>query len=87
MKPGFFKANQLEHRRDGIGKDFARARAAGMQVLDLTASTRRGCALEYDAAQLLQPLADASALDYDPDPRECCARAHSSVNYYASHWR
>lgn len=57
---------------------------AGLHLADLTASNPTRCGFEYDA-NLLAQLADARALDYDPDPRGLCASRASVVSYYADH--
>jgi alanine-synthesizing transaminase len=85
MKPGFSRRTSWNTEETEWARTLRERRAAGMQVLDLTASNPTRCGFEYDAARLLQPLADASALEYDPDPRGMLRARESVSNYYASH--
>ncbi len=68
--------------------DLARAHrerlAAGLPIFDLTASNPTRCGFEYDA-ELLAPLADPRALDYDPDPRGLREAREAVCAYYADH--
>jgi alanine-synthesizing transaminase len=58
--------------------------AAGLPVADLTASNPTRCGFAY-AADLLAPLADPAALDYDPDPRGSLRAREAVCRYYAEH--
>ena len=58
--------------------------AAGLSVADLTASNPTRCGLNYPG-NLLIPLADRGAFDYDPDPRGKLDAREAVCRYYASH--
>ncbi len=58
-----------------------RRRAAGGEVLDLTASNPTQCGFAYDEADILAALGDRGALVYDPDPRGM-RRAREAVRLY-----
>jgi alanine-synthesizing transaminase len=58
--------------------------AAGLQVADLTASNPTRCGFEYPA-NLLLPLSDPAALDYDPNPKGGLWAREAVCRYYADH--
>jgi len=58
--------------------------AAGLPVADLTASNPTRCGFEY-APELLAPLRDERALDYDPQPRGLLRAREAVCAYYAEH--
>jgi aspartate/methionine/tyrosine aminotransferase len=64
----------------------ARARAASeaRPIHDLTLSNPTRCAFSYDPATLLPPLANPSALAYDPDPRGFLSAREAVAAYYAA---
>ena len=57
---------------------------AGLPIADLTASNPTRCGFEYDS-KLLAALADARALDYDPQPRGMLRAREAVCAYYADH--
>jgi aspartate/methionine/tyrosine aminotransferase len=59
-------------------------REAGLPIADLTASNPTRCGFVYSAS-LLQALADARALDYDPQPRGLLSAREAVCRYYADH--
>ena len=61
------------------------ARASGRHVYDLTLSNPTRCGFDYDASALLEPLTDARALVYDPDPRGMRSAREAVAGYYADH--
>jgi alanine-synthesizing transaminase len=69
--------------------DLARAHrerlAAGLPVADLTASNPTRCGLAYPP-DLLAPLIDSEALDYDPNPKGSLRAREAVCRYYAVHW-
>jgi len=85
MKPGFSARTSWNTEETECARTLRERRAAGLPVLDLTASNPTRCGLEYDAARLLPPLADPSALDYDPDPRGMLRAREAVSSYYVSH--
>jgi alanine-synthesizing transaminase len=58
-------------------------RAAGLLVLDLTASNPTQCGFQYDEARILTALEDARAMKYDPDPRGMRQAREAVCRYYA----
>jgi alanine-synthesizing transaminase len=64
----------------------ARARrAAGLPLIDLTASNPTRCGFSYDEAAILAPLARPESLVYDPDPRGLPKAREAVCRYYADH--
>ncbi len=61
------------------------ARAANVELLDLTLSNPTRCGFVYDAEAVLGPLADPSALVYDPDPRGIASAREAVAGYYREH--
>jgi aspartate/methionine/tyrosine aminotransferase len=57
---------------------------AGLPIADLTASNPTRCGFEYPS-HLLNALADARALDYDPQPRGLLRAREAVCAYYAEH--
>jgi aspartate/methionine/tyrosine aminotransferase len=58
--------------------------AAGLPIADLTASNPTRCGFAYDPG-LLSALAEARALDYDPQPRGLLRARQAVCAYYAGH--
>ena len=58
-------------------------KAAGLPILDLTASNPTRCGFAYDAAGILAALGDPRALEYDPDPRGMRRAREAVCRYYA----
>ena len=58
-------------------------RAAGLPVLDLTASNPTQCGFAYDEAGILAALGDREALVYDPEPRGMPRAREAVCRYYA----
>ena len=69
----------------GFAAAIREARAAGRRLVDLTVSNPTVCGFEYDAAAILAPLGDASALIYDPDPRGMRSAREAVAGYYGGH--
>jgi len=61
----------------------AEHRAAGKRVIDLTASNPTLCGFEYDHEAILQALANAEALVYEPNPKGLEAARRAVADYYA----
>jgi aspartate/methionine/tyrosine aminotransferase len=60
--------------------------AAGREVLDLTVSNPSRAGFRYDAGPILQALAQAEAMDYDPQPKGLpSARAAVAAYYREQH--
>lgn len=64
--------------------EYRRRLTAGLPVFDLTASNPTRCGFEYPI-ELLQPLTDPAALDYDPDPKGNLRAREAVCRYYADH--
>jgi len=60
------------------------ARRSGVQVLDLTVSNPTRVGLTYDDAKVLQALASAQAMDYDPQPKGLGTARAAVTEYYQS---
>ncbi|MGC2161792.1 MAG: pyridoxal phosphate-dependent aminotransferase [Silvibacterium sp.] len=60
-------------------------RAAGLPLVDLTASNPTRCGFVYDEAAILAALAQPEALIYDPNPRGMLAAREAVCRYYAGH--
>jgi aspartate/methionine/tyrosine aminotransferase len=58
--------------------------AAGEPIADLTASNPTRCGFTY-SPEVLAALADARALDYDPQPRGLLSARQAVCGYYAGH--
>ena len=58
-------------------------RAAGLEVLDLTASNPTRCGFAYEEAGILAALGDPGALVYDPDPLGIRRAREAVCRYYA----
>ena len=56
----------------------------GLPLADLTASNPTRCGFVYDP-RLLQPLTDAHAFDYDPQPLGLLSSREAVCRYYADH--
>jgi len=59
-------------------------RAAGLPILDLTASNPTQCGFAYDEAGILAALGDRVALTYDPEPRGMLRAREAVCRYYAA---
>jgi aspartate/methionine/tyrosine aminotransferase len=67
-----------------LSEALARRRAAGLPVLDLTASNPTECGLEYDGEKILRALANPAALSYCPDPKGLPSAREAVAGYYAA---
>src|ERR1700757_4957014 len=57
-------------------------RAAGTQLLDLTASNPTQCGFHYDSAALLSPFQNPAPLTYDPQPKGTLPARRKVARYY-----
>lgn len=71
------EANALESARQ-------RRLAAGLPLADLTASNPTRCGFTY-SSDLLEPLTNPSARDYDPNPRGRLQAREAVCRYYETH--
>lgn len=60
-------------------------RAAGLPIMDLTASNPTRCGFNYDAEAILGALGDPAALNYDPNPKGLLQAREAVAGYYADH--
>lgn len=60
-------------------------RAAGLPLVDLTASNPTQCGFRYDEPGILAALNDTHAIKYDPDPRGLLRAREAVSRYYARH--
>lgn len=60
-------------------------RAAGLQLIDLTASNPTQCGFRYDTSGTLSALNDPRAMAYDPNPRGMWAAREAVCRYYSGH--
>ena len=54
-------------------------------MLDLTVTNPTACGFEFDRSDTLDPLLNADALRYDPDPKGTRVAREAVARYYASH--
>ena len=88
MKPlaiAFSKRTAWDTTETALAKALRELQQSGRPVLDLTASNPTRCGFDYDADSLLAPLANPSALDYDPNPRGMLHAREAICRYYAEH--
>ncbi|MGA8271215.1 MAG: pyridoxal phosphate-dependent aminotransferase [Candidatus Sulfotelmatobacter sp.] len=71
---------KLTHNRLADALD--EARSSGATVLDLTISNPTRAGLHYDEPKILQSLAPAQAMDYDPQPKGLASARAAVGNYY-----
>lgn len=68
-----------------LARALRQRRAAGLPLLDLTASNPTQCGFQYDEAAILAALGDRRAMKYDPDPRGLLRAREAVARYYAGH--
>ena len=59
-------------------------KTAGLPIVDLTVSNPTQCGFDYPA-DLLQPLTNPAAFDYDPDPKGSVQARQAVCRYYSNH--
>ena len=62
----------------------AERRAAGLPVIDLTASNPTECGFTYEGEAILAALANPASLAYEPDPRGLLTAREAVCEYYAA---
>jgi alanine-synthesizing transaminase len=80
----FSKRTEWETEESDLARAYRERVAAGLPVYDLTASNPTRCGFEYPA-DLLSPLADVAAFEYDPDPRGSLRAREAVCRYYRQH--
>jgi alanine-synthesizing transaminase len=80
----FSKRTEWDTEESDLARTYRERLAAGLPVYDLTASNPTRCGFDYPA-DLLSPLADVAAFDYDPDPRGSLRAREAVCRYYRRH--
>jgi alanine-synthesizing transaminase len=81
----FSTRTQWESAEDAYTLALREARAAGRELIDLTASNPTACGFHFDAEAILAPLSNPAALAYDPDSRGMRSAREAVAHYYADH--
>jgi alanine-synthesizing transaminase len=68
-----------------LARSIRERRAAGLPLIDLTASNPTQCGLQYDGAAILAALSDERVLQYDPNPRGMLSAREAVAGYYRDH--
>jgi aspartate/methionine/tyrosine aminotransferase len=77
----FSKRTQWNTEESELARAHRERLATGARIFDLTASNPTRCGFDY-AADLLSPLTDPAAFDYDPDPRGSLPAREAVCHYY-----
>jgi len=80
----FSRRTQWNIEESELARAHRRRLEAGLPIADLSASNPTRCGFAYDA-NLLGALADARALDYDPQPKGLLQARQAVCAYYAAH--
>lgn len=66
-----------------LSEALGRRRAAGAQILDLTASNPTECGFSYDAQQILSASQNPAVLKYEPNPKGLEVARKAVASYYS----
>jgi len=80
----FSKRTNWNTEENELARKLRERQASGLPIFDLTASNPTRCGFTYPA-DLLQPLNNPAALDYDPNPKGSHRAREAVSRYYASH--
>ncbi len=80
----FSKRTNWNIEESDLSLAFRERQAAGLPIYDLTASNPTRCGFDYPV-DLLRPLSDSAALDYDPNPKGSLWAREAVCRYYADH--
>src|ERR1700733_6928287 len=80
----FSKRTEWNTEESELARAHRERLAAGLPIADLTASNPTRCGFDY-AEDLLEPLTDLAALDYEPDPKGGLRAREAVCRYYADH--
>ena len=80
----FSKRTEWNTEETELTQTLRQRQAAGLPIADLTASNPTRCGFNYPP-DLLAPLTDRAALDYDPDPRGSLRARQAICRYYLDH--
>jgi alanine-synthesizing transaminase len=78
------KRTDWDTEESDLGRAHRERLAAGLPIADLTASNPTRCGMDYPA-DLLVPLINPAAFDYDPDPRGSLRAREAICRYYDDH--
>ncbi|HTV66777.1 MAG TPA: pyridoxal phosphate-dependent aminotransferase [Bryocella sp.] len=84
-EPRFSARTNWDLSETELVREVKARRAAGLPLIDLTASNPTRCGFEYDEAAILAALSKPEALVYDPDPRGMLSARQAVCRYYADH--
>lgn len=82
-KPAFSARTSWDFRETELARAIRKRRAAGLTLIDLTASNPTRCGFAYDEAAILRALNNPESLVYDPDPRGLLTAREAVCRYYA----
>ncbi len=82
-RPRFASRTSWNLELNRLAQALEARRKSGREILDLTESNPTRCVFQYNGGSLLQPLADARALLYEPHPRGLLPAREAVVRYYA----
>jgi alanine-synthesizing transaminase len=83
--PRFSGRTTWDFSETGLVRTIKARRAAGLPLIDLTASNPTHCGFAYDEGAILKPLARPEAMVYDPDPRGMLSARAAVCRYYSEH--
>lgn len=78
----FSKRTEWDIEESDLARALRERLAAGLPIIDLTASNPTRCGFDYPE-DLLQSLTDSAGFDYDPDPRGSLWARKAICRYYA----
>lgn len=81
----FSQRTHWDTEENPLAEALRRRRAAGLPLIDLTASNPTRCGFRYDSELLLGALRKEASLEYDPDPRGIRAAREAICGYYRDH--
>jgi aspartate/methionine/tyrosine aminotransferase len=82
---GFSARTSWDSSESSYAAAVREARESGAKLYDLTVSNPTRCGFQYDAEVLLEPLRDARALTYDPNPLGMEIAREAVARYYVEH--
>jgi alanine-synthesizing transaminase len=80
----FSKRTKWNTQESELARAHRERLAAGLPVADLTASNPTRCGFDF-APNLLAPLTDSEAFDYEPEPKGSLRAREAVCRYYADH--
>jgi alanine-synthesizing transaminase len=80
----FSKRTEWNTEESDLARAHRERQVAGLPIADLTASNPTRCGFHYPQ-DLLAPLTDPAAFDYDPDPKGSLRAREAICRYYTAH--